>query len=210
MGTSRLLRGGCSVALAVGAVSAVLAVSACSSGDGDTDAASATTGSTGGATTFVGTVEGTDVSVAKVVDGDDVAVYLCDGVNGRRLDGQLTDGAYEGEVDGLGTVSIEVADDGVTGSLTADGEEYPIEATPATGEAAFLWAEGENDAGEPISAGWVVAPDGTETGGVVTGISDGTSNIRLTSGGAPTNVPRAQSDIIAVLIGVRAPITSLP
>ena len=207
MGASRRLRSCCSVALAV---SVVLAVSACSSGDSDTGAAPSTTQGTAGATTYVGAVEGTDVSVATVVDGDNVAVYLCDGSNGRRVDGQLTDGAFDGEVDGLGTVSIEVADEAVTGSLTADGDEYAIAATPATGDAAFLWAEGENDAGEPISAGWVVAPDGTETGGVVTGISDGTSNIRLTTGGAATNVPRAQSDIIAILIGVRAQITSLP
>lgn len=188
---------------------AVLALGACGSGDSDTDAAPDTTGETAGATTFVGAVTGTDVSVATVVDGDDVLVYLCDGSNGRRVDGQLTDGAFEAEVDGLGTVSITVADDHVTGSVAADGDEYDIEATRATGQAALLWAEDENDAGETISAGWIVASDGTETGGVGLGITDGTSNIRLTTGGGSSNVPRAQSDIIAILIGIRAPITSL-
>lgn len=192
----------------VGCTLAVLG--GCSSGDDDSDAASAATTSPAALDTFVGKVEGTDVAVATVVDGDAVLVYLCDGSNGRRIDGQANEGTFESEVDGLGTVSLDITETEVTGSVTADGSEHPIVATRATGDAAFLWAEGQDDAGEPISAEWVVAPDGSETGGVVAGITDGTSNtIRLTTGGSASNLPSHQSDIIAILIGVRAPLTGL-
>lgn len=191
----------------------LLVIGACGGDDGEDESARAsgtsTTVGSGGPDTYVGTIEGTDIAVATLVEGDDVLFYVCDGGNGRRVDGRLADGRFETEVDGLGAVAIEVADDGVTGSVTADGDEHAIEADPATGDAAFLWAEGVNEQGEPASVGWVVAPDGSETGGVVTGITDGTSNtIRFTTG-APPSVPTNQSQIIAILIGVRAPITSL-
>lgn len=191
----------------------LLALWACGGDDGEDESVGATgtstTAGSGGPDTYVGTIEGTDIAVATLVEGDDVLFYVCDGSNGRRVDGRLADGRFETEIDGMGAVAIEVTDDGVSGSVTADGDEYAIEAAPAVDDAAFLWAEGVNEQGEAASVGWVVAPDGSETGGVVAGITDGTSNtIRFTTG-APSSAPGNQSQIIAVLIGVRAPITAL-
>lgn len=177
---------------------AALALAAC----GD-DSDPATPATTTQASTFTGNISGTPVSVAAVVEGDKALVYVCDGHNGRRVDATLTSGAYQTDVAGLGTLQIKVEGANVTGSIAAEGTNHPFTAPKATGKGALLWATGDRN-GTPISAGWIVAPDGQETGGAVRGITDGTSNMRF------SNVPGAsyveQDNIIGALIGSRAPL----
>ncbi len=186
---------------------------ACSDDEDTGTASSSTLGSAGPSTsadvavesvTYVGDVEGTELAVAAVVDGDDILLYLCDGHNGVRSDGTLEDQAFTTEVDGLGEVSIAVEGDTLDGTLVSEGASYEITGGAATGDAGLLWAADETDAGK-ISAGWIVAADGSETGGVVAGITDGTSNIALNPAGSFTQ----QDGIIAILIGVRAPVTAV-
>lgn len=115
-------------------------------------------------TTFVGRVERTQVAIAVVATEAQAVVYLCDGHNGRRFDAMLTQGMYTTPVDDLGTLQITVTATGVTGFLEAAGTRYPITALPATGRATLLTARSTLN-GTIISAGWVVFPDGSETGG---------------------------------------------
>ncbi len=175
-----------------------------SKGTAPTDAASTGTSAAAVAKTFVGKVDTTDLSVAAVVDGDKLVLYLCDGHNGRRFDGSFTaGGSFSAKVEDLGTLTVARAATGLTGTLDANGTPYTVTAEPATGSAGLLWAAGDKD-GTAVSAGWIVANDGTETGGVVTGISDGTSNLTLQT----TTAPYIEQDsIIAILIGVRSPLT---
>lgn len=161
--------------------------------------------SAGGATTFVGKVAGTRLSTAVVVENDRALVYVCDGHNGRRVDATLKDGAWQGDVAGLGTLAVKVSGGSVTGSIQSGGVSYPFAAAKATGKAALLWATGERS-GTAVAAGWIVAPDGAETGGVVKGITDGTSNTILLKPGGGSYIE--QDNIIAILIGFRSPLRS--
>jgi hypothetical protein len=159
--------------------------------------------SAGGAATFVGKVAGTQLSIAAVVEKDRALVYICDGHSGRRIDATLKDGAWQGDVAGLGELSVKASGGSVTGNIQAGGASYPFTAQRATGKGALLWATGDRS-GTAIAAGWIVAADGTETGGVVRGITDGISNtIRLQPGSGSFI---EQDNIIAILIGVRSPI----
>lgn len=155
------------------------------------------------AETFVGSIEGTALRLAAVVQGTDVLVYLCDGASGARAAGRLSDGSAAIEVPGAGSLQLTAADHALTGSLLTGTDRHAVNATPATGAAGLLWAKGTDAQGKAISAGWIVAADGQETGGVVTGISDGTSNTLQLAGALPSD---RQKGIIAILIGLRTPL----
>lgn len=185
------------VAMLAVLVLASLGLAAC--GDDDDEAE----GDDGGATTFVGRVVGTQLAVAAVVEGDRALIYVCDGQNGRRIDAVLKDGAYSGEVAGLGKVSVQLHGSAVTGNVETGGKTYSFKADEATGKAVLLWATGERT-GTAISAGWIVAADGGETGGVVRGITDGTSNLVAVGASALPHIE--QDNIIAILIGIRSPL----
>lgn len=188
----------------------LLAAAAIACGDDDSTAGTTSTAST----TYTGSVSGTQLSVAAVVEGGRALVYVCDGHNGRRIDATLTNGSYKGDVAGLGTLDLELGADALTGTIVVPGgagtgtgaadASYPFTASKASGSAKLLWATGDRN-GTPISAGWIVASDGKETGGVVRGITDGTSNTLR-----PTEVPGSsyveQDNIISALLGSRAPI----
>ena len=156
--------------------------------------------------TFVGRIDGTQLSLGAVTDGNTVTFYICDGHNARRFDASLRDGSYTTEIDSLGSITLTAADNEVTGVLTAGGTQYPFSATKATGKAALMNATGQQN-GTPISAGWVIFPDGSESGGVVKGITDGSSNLTIHS----ATIPYIEQDnIIAILIGIRSPIVKAP
>lgn len=199
---------------------ATLLLASCTSsstGEAAPPSAPSSTGSTGstvvtgtavaaGPTTFVGAVDGTPLAVAAVVDRDRLVFYVCDGQNGRRSEGTLGPDGFRTDVEGLGPITVKRDGAALTGALEVGATSYPLHASPATGKAALLWASGDNG-GAKVSAGWIVAPDGSETGGVVAGITDGTSNIVLAAGARPHV---AQDGIIAILIGVRAPLVRVP
>ena len=156
----------------------------------------------GGQRTFVGSVDNSPAAVAALVNGDTLLLYVCNGHDGKRIDATLTAGRFFATVDGLGDVAVEVNGDEVLGTVTADGVAHPFTAMRATGAAALLWAESETN-GRAIAAGWIIRPDGTETGGAVRGVIDGTSNTLL-SVGSGSYVE--QDNIIAILIGLRSPL----
>lgn len=183
--------------LVAGAVSltAALTLGACGGDDSSSSSGSSS------ATTFVGDVAGTQLAVAAVVQGDKVIAYVCDGHNGSRMDGTLKGGQFDSTLEG-GTLSFDVKGDALKGALVLNGSTYQVSATKASGKAALLWAKSTKDA-TPISAGWIVRPDGSETGGVVAGIRDGSSGLVPT----PSALPHVEQDnIIAILIGLRSPL----
>jgi hypothetical protein len=156
----------------------------------------------GGQRTFVGAVENSPAAVAVLAKGDTLLLYVCNGHDGKRIDALLTGDRFFATVDGLGDVALELKGDEVLGTITVDGVSHPFTATKAADKAALLWAEGEKD-GREVVAGWVVRPDGIETGGVVHGVIDGTSNTLLAVGSGPFI---EQDKIIAILIGLRSPL----
>lgn len=182
------------------------------------------------ASTFVGRVADSALAVATVVDGDRVLVYLCDGATGARIGGALATSStaavdtFTAEVLGVGPLTLTVAAGEVSGTLAIAGVGHAVAVDPAVGSGGLLWATGTAPDGTPIKAGWIVQNDGTETGGLVTSITKGTSNTdvplptgAITDGTSNTLAPTGpspaivadRSGIIAILIGVRQPLTTL-
>jgi hypothetical protein len=147
----RLARGG---ALA-GAAAALLFTAACASG-----------APPGTPVDSVGRLAGSAGLVAVVSSGDDVTAYVCDGPGGlgERFRGHLDGDVAELRSPGGATLALRVAGDGATGTFTpAGGSPQAFTTTASTGDAGFYTAAGKTADGT-FAAGWVVLPDGTQTG----------------------------------------------
>jgi hypothetical protein len=240
--------------LALLAVAALVAATGCAASTTDTAAEPAPTSTTGStpmtatapsstvtgeppgtavaasARTFVGRVADSALAVATVVDGDRLLVYLCDGATGARIGGALATSdstvpqTFITEVLGVGPLTLTIAAGEVSGTIGIAGVGHAVAVTPAVGSGGLLWATGTASDGTAIKAGWIVQNDGTETGGLVTSIIDGTSNTNvplptgaITDGTSNTLAPTGptpavvadRSAIIATLVPVRQPLASL-
>ena len=150
-----------------------LVVAGC--GDDDDTGAADTTDSTEAAPeavggSFVGAVEGTHAYIAVVTDPDgDAVAYVCDGDEGAAatvaafLEGTVTDGQLDlapaQDVEVTGTVDGDQAE----GTVTIAGEEHAFTAAAAEVPAG-LYRAAESVDGDEVTAGWVIAADGTQRG----------------------------------------------
>lgn len=122
---------------------------------------------------FAGKVEGTEAFVAVVVDKEDRALaYVCDGREGETADvaewfrGAVAgDGSLDLTGEGGAGLSAEVADGGVSGTVTLGGEEHAFSAEPAE-EPAGLYRKVKEVGGEEYVGGWIELPSGEERGAV--------------------------------------------
>ena len=120
----------------------------------------------------MGAVEGTDAYIAVVTDPDgDTVAYVCDCAEGAPatvaafLEGTVTDGQLDlepaQEVEVTGTVDEDQAE----GTVTVAGDDHPFTADAAE-EPAGLYRTEETVDGDEVTAGWVIAADGTQRGGL--------------------------------------------
>lgn len=168
-----------------GMAALVLFVAGCGDDDssgGDSAASDAVEQSAG---IFVGTVEGTDAYIAVVTeDPEPVTAFLTDGTPdraptvavfllGRVVDGTLDVSAPEAgpgsDVEVLGTVHAEE----VTGNVYIADEPHPFTADAVEPPAGLYEQAGtQAEDGRALSAGWVVAPDGTQRGALQWGLGE--------------------------------------
>lgn len=158
---------------------AALLVAGCSSpGDPQSEKA----GSTGSA--FVGPVEGTEVLLGLVSDGEKVAGYASDGktlsvwLGPSEVENGLAELKSRETGDFQG--AVEFFEGGARGELNIDGAPFSFEAVPATGEAGVHWnKEGDSE------TGWVVSNDGSAKG--LKNQSGGLSEAGAPEGSRPTD-----------------------
>lgn len=152
----------------------LLGITACSDGYGSDDdedgaATEGTTTTTTTTTDLVGATEDGDTFVALVAQEDGtILAYACDGEAGEVA---TTAEWFTGEVDGEAIdlrsaggarLTATVTPTGARGDLVlGDGSVRTFEAAPATGDAGLYRAETDD-----VLAGFIVANDGTDRGGI--------------------------------------------
>jgi hypothetical protein len=115
---------------------------------------------------YAGKASASSLAVAVAVKGDQAAAYLCDG---RRVEAWLQGTATAGRVelatkDGSGRVSAALDGQGLTGTASVGGREYPFTigvANPPAG--LYRGSDGST------TIGWIVLPDGGQVGIATTG-----------------------------------------
>jgi hypothetical protein len=125
--------------------------------------------------TYIGTAQGTPAFVAVVVDGTRALAYVCDGVPANPVGTVPSIQAwFNGPSDGktvnvkqpAGQLQLRLTDAGMTGSVTlADGREVPLTGRVVAGDAGLYRAEAEGSGSRAV-AGWILAADGQQRGGV--------------------------------------------
>jgi hypothetical protein len=154
---------------------AMAALAGCSS-EGSKDAATPPTSSASTATqSYVGRAAGSEAFVGVVVDGKRVLAYVCDGVPGDPVGTTPTVQAwFNGTSDGssvdvsqpAGRLQLQLTDAAMTGTLTlAGGRTLAVTGQPTTGDAGLYRAEAAASGGQAV-AGWILAADGGQRGGV--------------------------------------------
>ncbi|HXV93055.1 MAG TPA: hypothetical protein VD813_07140 [Pseudonocardia sp.] len=114
----------------------------------------------------VGRVSGTDALVGVVVQGDEVVAYVCDGpaALGERFFGTLDGDRAVLTSAGGARLELTLSGATATGTFTpAGGEPAPFTAEPGGAGAGVYFADGI-ERGAAVHAGWIVLPDGTQTG----------------------------------------------
>ena len=154
-----------------GAVLAMMVGCLTACGDDDDGAGAAPT-PVPGVGTLVGAVEGGDVYVALISDGERVVGYLCD-------DGKIAAWLAPAEIDngraqlvsrdGKDMGDVEIGADGASGSVEVAGQSLGFAVIPASGDAGVFRATA-GTAGEPgsIEAGWITLADGSTKGATKT------------------------------------------
>lgn len=163
--------------------------------------------------TFVGTLEGTDALLGVVVDGRRALAYVCDGVPGVPVGTTPTTQAwFNGASDGRavdvstpdGRLVLQLTDTAMTGTLSTGGREVAVTGSAVSGDAGLY--RGESESGPRSLAGWIVAADGSQRGGVGTegGVRLGTVKLdpRLT-----TTLPLTNSALLRI---AKVGITPIP
>ena len=125
--------------------------------------------------TYVGTAQGTAAFVAVVVDGSRALAYVCDGVPGDPVGTAPTVQAwFNGSSDGTavnvtqaaGQLQLRLTDGDMTGTLTlAGGRALPVSGRVVAGDAGLYRAEAAGTGAKAV-AGWILAADGQQRGGV--------------------------------------------
>lgn len=156
------MRGKAAVALVV----AVAGLGACGGDDaGDAGEATTTTGTT---IDLVGALEDGDTYIAIVADEDSATAYVCNGEEGEVattsewFTGVVTDGEIDLLSAGGARLRATITDGDADGTfVAADGTEQALSVEPAEGNAGMYRYEAED-----VLAGFVVANDGSDRGGV--------------------------------------------
>lgn len=119
---------------------------------------------------FVGRLAGTDVLVAIVTDGDQVLAYASDGdqtakwYEGSIGGGEITLDSPAGD----STLTLTLDDAGGSGQIAlADGQTASFDVAPAEGQSGLYVATKVVDDAKYLGC-WVVLPDGTRAGVVMT------------------------------------------
>jgi hypothetical protein len=169
MNTLRVVRRAAAVALIV-LGSAVLA--ACGSDSSDDPPAASPASTT---RTYVGMAEGTSALVAVVFDGSRALAYICDGVPGNPVGSSPTVQAwFNGPSDGKtvsvtqpsGQLQLRLTETEMTGNVTlTGGRQLAVTGRAVAGDAGLYRAEAAGG-GDKAVAGWILAADGQQRGGV--------------------------------------------
>ena len=127
------------------------------------------------ARTYVGTAQGTAAFVAVVYDGSRALAYVCDGVPGDPAGTTPTIQAwFNGSSDGAvvnvtqpeAQLALRLTETEMSGTVTlAGGRSLPVTGRSVTGDAGLYRAEASG-AGARAVAGWILAADGQQRGGV--------------------------------------------
>jgi hypothetical protein len=125
--------------------------------------------------TYVGSAQGTAAFVAVVVDGSRALAYVCDGVPGEPAGTTPTVQAwFNGQSDGTavnvtqaaGQLQLRLTDTDMSGTLTlADGRVMQVTGRTVAGDAGLYRAEATGTGAKAV-AGWILAADGQQRGGV--------------------------------------------
>jgi hypothetical protein len=113
--------------------------------------------------------------VAVVVDGSRALAYVCDGVPGEPVgtvptvqawfNGPSDGGAVDVQQPG-GRLQLQLTDTDMTGTLTLpDGRNVAVTGRAVAGDAGLYRAEAAGSGGKAL-AGWILAADGQQRGGV--------------------------------------------
>lgn len=169
MDTPKVLRRAGAVSLIVLA-SAVLA--ACGGDSSDDPPAASPPAAT---RTYVGTAQGTSALVAVVFDGSRALAYVCDGVPANPVGSAPTVQAwFNGPSDGKtvsvtqpgGQLQLRLTETEMTGTVTlSGGRELAITGRTVAGDAGLYRAEAASADSKAV-AGWILAADGQQRGGV--------------------------------------------
>jgi hypothetical protein len=136
-----------------------------------------TTGPPAAATTrtYVGSAQGTAALVAVVVDGSRVLAYVCDGLPGEPVGTPPTvqawfngrsDGTTVNVTQGDGQLHLRLTDTDMSGTLIlADGRVMQVTGRTVAGDAGLYRAEATGSGNKAV-AGWILAADGQQRGGV--------------------------------------------
>jgi hypothetical protein len=113
--------------------------------------------------------------VAVVVDGTRALAYVCDGVPANPTGTVPSVQAwFNGPSDGktmdvkqpAGRLQLRLTDAEMTGTVTlTDGRDVPVTGRLVTGDAGLYRAEAEGSGSKAV-AGWILAADGQQRGGV--------------------------------------------
>jgi hypothetical protein len=154
---------------------AVALLAGCSSDGSKVATAPPTTTATAVTHSYVGRAAGSDAFVGVVVDGKRVLAYVCDGVPGSPTGTTPTIQAwFNGPSDGAsvdvsqpaGRLQLQLTDSAMTGTLTlTGGRTLAVTGQTTTGDAGLYRAEAAATGG-PAVAGWILAADGVQRGGV--------------------------------------------
>jgi len=125
--------------------------------------------------TYVGTAQGTATLVAVVVDGTRALAYVCDGMPGDPVGtppsvqtwfNGTSDGKTVTVTEPGGQLQLRLTDSDMTGTVTlTDGRTLPVTGKAAFGDAGLYRAEAAGNGGKAV-AGWILAADGQQRGGV--------------------------------------------
>lgn len=151
---------------------ALVVLGACGGGGSDD---TAEPGPAAAVRTYVGSAQGTAAFVAVVVDGSRALAYVCDGVPGDPAGTAPTvqawfNGSSNGAVVDItqpaGQVQLRLTDTEMSGTLTlTGGRALTVTGRTVAGDAGLYRAEASG-AGAKAVAGWILAADGQQRGGV--------------------------------------------
>ncbi len=114
--------------------------------------------------TYAGRTSGNEATIAIAVRNGQAAAYVCDG---RRIEawlqGTLEDGrlVVQGARDNRATGTVE--DNAIFGTVSVNGKQWPYSAQLASPPAGLYQGSGTVN-GTPNRIGWIVLPDGSQTG----------------------------------------------
>lgn len=168
---NKLSRAGKTVTSSLIGVALVVLV-ACGDGGSDETADPAPAAAT---RTYVGSAQGTAAFVAVVVDGSRALAYVCDGVPGEPAGTAPTvqawfngpsDGAVLNVTQAAGQLQLRFTQTDMSGTLTLpDGRAMAVSGRTVAGDAGLYRAEATGTSAKAV-AGWILAADGQQRGGV--------------------------------------------